>query len=79
MAFADITPALRRSYQPRLGQPKKGMNCNFSWPELDKPLVCMLVCTYVQGYNRWNVCWHVYMSRAIAVGMYVNMYICAGL
>ena len=34
-----IIPALRRSYQPRLGQPPKGVNCNFSWPHLDKSYV----------------------------------------
>ena len=27
-----MCPALRRSYQPRLGKPKKGVNRNFSWP-----------------------------------------------
>ena len=29
-------PARRRSHQPPLGQPKKGVNRNFSWPHLDK-------------------------------------------
>ena len=31
-----IIPLLRRSYQPRLGQPQKGVNRYFSWPHLDK-------------------------------------------
>ena len=37
--WLSIIPALRRSYQPRLGQPPKGVNCNFSWPHLDKSYV----------------------------------------
>ena len=37
--WLSIVPALRRSYQPRLGQPQKGVNCNFSWPHLDKSCV----------------------------------------
>ena len=32
-----IVPALRRSYQPGLGKPQKGVNCNFSWPDFEKP------------------------------------------
>ena len=35
----SIIPALRLSYQPRLGQPQKGVNRNFSWPHLDKSYV----------------------------------------
>ena len=34
--WLSIIPALRRSYQPRLAQPQKGVNRNFSWPHLDK-------------------------------------------
>ena len=34
-----IIPALRQSHQPRLGQPKKGVNRNFSRPHLDKAYV----------------------------------------
>ena len=37
--WLSIIPALRRSYQPRLGQPQKGVNRNFSWPHLDKSYV----------------------------------------
>ena len=37
--WLSIIPALRRSYQPRLGQPKKGVNYHFSLPHLDKPFV----------------------------------------
>ena len=29
-------PARRRSHQPPLGQPQKGVNCNFSWPRYEK-------------------------------------------
>ena len=29
--WLSIIPALRRSYQPRLGLPQKGVNHNFSW------------------------------------------------
>ena len=36
MLWLSIIPALRRSRQPRLGQPQKGVNRNFSWPQLDK-------------------------------------------
>ena len=32
-------PALRRSEQPGLGPPQRGVNCNFSSPELDKPYI----------------------------------------
>ena len=32
-----IIPAQRPSEQPGLGPPQKGVNCNFSWPEFDKP------------------------------------------
>ena len=35
----SIIPAWRRSHQPPLGQPKKGVNWNFSWPHLDKRYV----------------------------------------
>ena len=34
--WLSIIPALRRSYQPCLGQPQKVVNRNFSWPHLDK-------------------------------------------
>ena len=34
--WLSIIPALGRSYQPRLGQPRKGVNRNLSWPHLDK-------------------------------------------
>ena len=34
--WLSIIPALRRSYQPSLGQTPKGVNSNFSWPHLDK-------------------------------------------
>ena len=34
--WLSIIPGLRLSYQPRLGQPQKGVNRNFSWPHLDK-------------------------------------------
>ena len=37
--WLSIIPALRRSHQPRLGQPQKGVNRNFSWPHLDKSYV----------------------------------------
>ena len=35
--WLSIVPARRPSEQPGLGPPQKGMNCNFSWPEFDKP------------------------------------------
>ena len=35
----SLIPALRQSYQPRLGQPWKGVNYHFSLPHLDKPFV----------------------------------------
>ena len=34
--WLSIIPALRQSYQPRLGQPQKGVNRNFFWPHLEK-------------------------------------------
>ena len=34
-----IIPALRLSYQSRLGQPQKGVNRNFSWSHLDKSYI----------------------------------------
>ena len=37
--WLSIIPALRRSYQPRLGKPQKGGNRNFSWPHLDESYV----------------------------------------
>ena len=37
--WLSIIPALRRSYQPCLGQTQEGVNCNFSWPHLDKSYV----------------------------------------
>ena len=37
--WLSIISALRRSYQPCLGQPQKGVNRNFSWPHLDKTCV----------------------------------------
>ena len=37
--WLSIIPALRRSYHPRLGEPQKGVNRNFSWPHLDKSYV----------------------------------------
>ena len=35
--WLSIVPVQRPSEQPGLGPPKKGVNCNFSWPEFDKP------------------------------------------
>ena len=35
--WLSIVPARRRYEQPGLGPPQKGVNCNFSWPEFDKP------------------------------------------
>ena len=35
--WLSIVPAQKLSEQPGLGPPQKGVNCNFSWPEFDKP------------------------------------------
>ena len=35
--WLSIVPVQRPSEQPGLGPPFKGVNCNFSWPEFDKP------------------------------------------
>ena len=35
--WLSILPAQRPSEQPGLGPPHKGVNCNFSWPEFNKP------------------------------------------
>ena len=35
--WLSIVPARRPSEHTGLGPPQKGVNCNFSWPELDKP------------------------------------------
>ena len=35
--WLSIVLARRPSEQPGLGPPQKGVNCNFSWPEFDKP------------------------------------------
>ena len=35
--WLSITPARKPSEQPGLGPPRKGVNCNFSSPEFDKP------------------------------------------
>ena len=35
--WLSIVPARRPSEHTGLGPPKKGVNCNFSWPEFDKP------------------------------------------
>ena len=37
--WLSIIPALKRSHQPRLGQPQKDVNRNFSWSHLDKSYV----------------------------------------
>ena len=37
--WLSIIPARRRSEQPGLGPPQKGVKCNFSSPELDKPYI----------------------------------------
>ena len=37
--WLSISPALRRCYQPGLGQPPKGVNRHFSSPHLDKSYV----------------------------------------
>ena len=37
--WLSIIPALRRSYQPRLGQPQNGVNYHFSLPHLDRLFV----------------------------------------
>ena len=35
--WLSIVPARRPSEHTRLGPHQKGVNCNFSWPEFDKP------------------------------------------
>ena len=35
--WLSIVLGQRPAEQPGLGPPQKGVNCNFSWPELDKP------------------------------------------
>ena len=35
--WLSIVPARRPSEHTRLGRHQKGVNCNFSWPEFDKP------------------------------------------
>ena len=35
--WLSIVLVQRLSEQPGLGPPQKGVNCNFSWPEFDKP------------------------------------------
>ena len=35
--WLSIVPVQTPSEQPGLGPPQKGVNCNFSWPEFDKP------------------------------------------
>ena len=35
--WLSIIPARRPYEQPGLGPPQKGVNCNFSSPEIDKP------------------------------------------
>ena len=35
--WLSIVPARRSSEHTSLGPPQKGVNCNFSWPEFDKP------------------------------------------
>ena len=37
--WLSIVPARRPSEHTGLGQPQKGVNCNFSWPEFDKPWI----------------------------------------
>ena len=37
--WLSIVPVQRPSQHMGLGPPQKGVNCNFSWPELDKPYV----------------------------------------
>ena len=37
--WLSIVPVQRPSEQPGLGPPQKGVNCNFSSPELDKPYI----------------------------------------
>ena len=35
--WLSIVPARRRSEHTGFGPPQKGVNCNFPWPEFDKP------------------------------------------
>ena len=50
-------PVLRLSHQPRLGQPQKGVNRNFSWPHLDKShvVVPLNLCSCVVGAEGYGM------------------------